>query len=454
MKKIYFDYAAATPLDPQVKKSMEPYWNEKFGNAGALHSFGQEASAAIFNSRRKIAGLLGADAKEIIFTGSATEANNFVLRGVVKALSQIANSKAQNFQPKIITSSIEHDSILNTCRDLEKQGVEIIYLPVSKQGIIDLNALKKSLDERTALVSVMYANNEMGAIQPISKIAEIISDFRKQIANSKAQSVNDSRLAISHLPLFHTDAAQAFNYLDCDVNKLGVDPHTKRELAPSAQDLNYSRYGVGVDLMTLSCQKIYGPKGVGALFARQQIANSKWQMVGDKSENRKQERFAISDLPLAPIITGGEQQEIGLRGGTENTPGIAGFARAAEIAANLREKQSKRLGELQKYLWDKIKKQIRGVELNGPEIGGKRLPNNINLYFPGTDMHDLVIQLDMKGFAVSAGAACTARVCKESHVLEAMGYKKERAMGLRIAMGRQTTKKDIDKLLEAVKNII
>ena len=224
MKRYYFDYAASTPVDKEVERAMKPYWSNIFGNPGSLHSFGQDASAAVFGAREKIAELINCHYKEIVCTGSATEANNLVSQGIVK---RALRKGIKNL--KIITLAIEHESILDTCEDLKKDGIKIIYLPILKSGIVDLKKLKESLDKQTILVSVMYANNQIGSIQPIKEISKIIKDFRKT----------------NNYPLFHTDAAQALNYLDCDVNYLGVD------------------------LMTLSSQKIYGPKGIGMLYIRQ-----------------------------------------------------------------------------------------------------------------------------------------------------------------------------------------
>lgn len=389
MKRHYFDYAAATPLDVAVEKAMKPYGSKVFGNPGSLHSFGQEASAAVFEARDAIAKSLGCHYSEIIFTGSATEANNLALRGVVKAAL-----KAGIKNPRIITSQIEHDSVLDTCRDLEKEGVEVIYLPVNADGMMDLEKMESELDERTVLVSVMYANNEIGVIQPIAEIAEIVRNFRSK--NPKAS-----------YPLFHTDAVQGFNYLNCKADALGAD------------------------LLTLSAQKIYGPKGAGLLYAKKNTS-------------------------LAPIITGGGQER-GFRSGTENVSGIIGFAKAVEVADRLREKENKRLAILQKYFLAKLKKVLPQAKLNGGEKN--RLPNNINIYVPpkadekGT-AQDLVINLDLSGFAVSPGSACSARTCSPSHVLKALGHSDIRAISsIRITFGRQTDKQSADSLLKTISNL-
>ena len=428
MKRYYFDHAAATPMDPEVEKAMKPYWSAVAGNPGSLHWFGQEASAAVFAARETIAKSLGCHYSEIIFTGSATEANNLALRGAIKAARVVGMQK-----PKIITSVIEHDSVLDTCKDLEKEGVEVIYLPVSKNGIVDPNTVKAALDDRTILVSIMYANNEIGTIQPISEIGKIISDFRKRMANSKWQMANGKKAishqpsAISHLPLFHTDAVQAFNYLECNVDALGVD------------------------LLTLSAQKIYGPKGVGALYMRRQMANSGSQIAGYKKSIRYQP-FAIS-----PIITGGGQEQ-GFRSGTENVPGIIGFAAAVKRTDALREKETRRLRALQTYFLEKLHAFDPAITLNGDRE--KRIPNNLSLDIPPSSdgkgsAQDLVIALDLAGFAVSPGSACAARTCAPSHVLRAIGRSPIRAMsGIRITMGRQTNKPAVDTLLRTLRKIL
>ena len=220
MKKIYFDYAASTPVDPRVERAMRPYFLGKFGNAGSLHSFGQEAIAAIDAARVTMARLIGADFHEVIFTGSATEANNLAIRGAVAQWKAISGN--EHLKPRIVVSAIEHESVLETARDLERDGVaDVVCLPVDREGFVDADAVAHAIDERTVLVSIMYANNEIGSVQPIAAIAEAV----------KAACANNN------YPLFHTDAVQAFQFLDCDVQKLGVD------------------------MMTLSAHKIYGPKG-------------------------------------------------------------------------------------------------------------------------------------------------------------------------------------------------
>jgi len=431
-KIIYLDYAATTPMDSAVKKAMEPYFSEKFGNPGSLHWFGQEASSAVFEARRVIARAVGVDYKNIIFTGSATEANNLALRGALK------NFKIKN--PKIIISAIEHESILATAKDLssegrsafggEKDGVEVVVIPVNKEGMVDLQKLAAALDERTVLVSVMYANNEVGAIQPIAQIARLVEAFRVQRLgvreNEDIKTLNAKRSTL--YPLLHTDAVQAFQYLNCNMNELGVD------------------------LMTISAHKIYGPKGIGALCVREGL-RVRGQGVSNQRLNPK-------PYTLYPQITGGGQ-EWGLRSGTENVASIVGFGKAAELVLGIRNQESGRIKKLTDYLWAGIKKIYPKAILNGSALltssGSEknRLPNNLNVYFPGKKAEELLIALDLDGVAVSAGAACSARSLEPSYVLEAMGFSHERCNGsLRFTLGRPTTKAEIEKTLKILKNIL
>lgn len=403
MKRVYLDYAASTPVDPAVEGAMKPYFGEIFANAHSLHRFGQEASAAIFEARKKIAKSIGANYPEIVFTGSATEANNLAIRGAIKACN-IA-------KPEIVTLTIEHESVLETCRDLERQGVKVHYLPVSKEGFVDIEQIKKVLNKNTVLVSVIYANNEIGTIQPIAAIA-------KEIGNWKLRNQNN-------YPLFHTDAVQALQYLDCDVEKLGVD------------------------LMTLSAHKIYGPKGIGALYVRS--VRGARNDRGDRNENKSIKQSDRSSI-IEPIITG-SGQEGGLRSGTDNTPYIVGFGEALAITIKMREKENKRIKILRDYFWKNLKKLLPKIELNGSLEN--RLPNNLNIYFPGHRNQELLIKLDLLGIASSPGAACSTRVSKVSFVLEALGFPEERAGGsLRFSLGRQTTKKDIDYAISVIKKAV
>lgn len=415
-KSIYLDHAATTPLDPAVFDAMRPYFTEQFGNPGSLHSFGQKASAAVFAARQTIASELGCHYSEIIFTGGATEANNLALRGAIKQWRSLQAAVSQDLVPRIIVSSIEHESVLETARDLEKEGVEVVYLPVSQEGVVDVQKLKAALTERTVLVSVMYANNEVGTIQPIAEIAQIITDYKLSIANSSAP-VAFKNLLPAIYPLFHTDAVQAFQYLSCNVQALGVD------------------------LLTLSAHKIYGPKGVGCLYVRQSLTP----------------RLKATSSKLQPLLTGGGQEQ-GLRSGTENVPAIVGFAKAVEIAMRMREKESRRVAVVRDDLLKRIKIIWKSVVVNGRKDG--RLPNNLNLYIPhakgspALSGEQLLIALDVAGVAVSSGSACAARSIDPSHVLTAMGFDRLRSKNsLRFTLGRQTTKKEIQTVVSVLESL-
>ncbi len=357
---------------------------------------------AIDKARERVAQFLGCSQREVIFTGSATEANNLALKGVIFN-SRFSNPK-YDFKAHIITSAIEHDSVLEVCRALEKEGVEVTYLPVSKEGIVKPEDVEKALKDNTVLVSIMYANNEIGTIQPIAEIADVICNFRKQRANRKEQYVNDARFAIGAMPYFHTDAVQAVNYLDCNVNKLGVD------------------------LMTLSSHKIYGPKGVGALFIRK-------------------------GTPISPLIHGGGQ-EFGIRSGTENVAGIVGFGEAIfQISSPQVQKTKYKIQKLRDRLIDGVLKIIPEARLNGSK--DRRLPNNANFLFPGVDSQTLLIALDQEGIAVSSGSACSMRTIEPSHVLIALGLSpKEARSSLRVTLGRYTTQKEIDTFLKILPRVI
>jgi cysteine desulfurase len=385
MSRIYFDNAASTPVDPRVLSAMEPYFLSEFGNPGSLHSYGQKAIGAVDVSREAIAHMVGGDFRDVIFTGSATEANNLALRGTI---SFFKKTHGQVKVPRIIISSIEHESILETARELEKEGVEVIYLPVDHEGIVDVNILKSSLNEDTVFISIIYVNNEIGTIQPIKEISKIIRDHKIK-TRSKTY------------PLFHTDASQAFQFFDCNIKDLGVD------------------------LMTLSAHKIYGPKGIGAL-----------KIVAE----------------LAAEITGGGQ-EFGMRSGTENVPSIVGFAKAMELAVSLRDAESKRIAELSEVLWKSIKEIFPAAEMNGP-TAANRSPHILNVCFPGHEAQDLLVKFDRDGIAVSSGSACRSRASEVSYVIQALGFSKERAAAsLRFSLGKQNTKNEIveaTKLFEEI----
>jgi len=378
-RRIYLDHAASTPVDPAVLRAMLPFFDRNFGNPGSLHSFGQAAQAALDSAREKMAALLGADFREIIFTGSATEANNLALRGAV------LGSKVKN--PKVLVSAVEHESVLAAARELKNAGAEVVEIPVDREGRVDLATVRAALDRRTVLVSVMYANNELGTLQPVSRLADIIREFRGG----------------SPYPLLHTDAVQAFQYMDCRVEVLGAD------------------------MMTLSAHKLCGPKGIGLLYAGKNAAR------------------------LAPLVLGGGQ-EFGLRSGTENVAGAAGFAAAADIAAGIREKEARRVKALRDRLWRGIRQGIPGVRLNSPLRGV--LPNIMNVSFPGLPAEEAAMRLDLLGVAVGTGSACASRSQRPSHVLRAIRLSAERMRGsVRLSLGRRTDAREVDAALVRIREL-
>lgn len=392
MKKIYLDYAATTPVDKEVLKELLPYFSEKFGNPSSTHYFGQEAIAAVDAARDKIANLLnclptgdhpkGDGFNEIIFTGSATEANNLAIKGIA------ANLKKSHF----ITTNIEHESILEPFKELKKFGHEIAYIKADKNGFINISELEKNIKTNTVLISVIYANNEIGTIQPIKEIGKFIGKI-----NIKRKEAGLNRI------YFHADAVQALQFLECRPDWLKVD------------------------LMTFSGHKIYGPKGIGALYVRK-------------------------NTPLAPIILGGGQ-EFGLRSGTENVPYIVGFAKAMELILKNREKTADKILKLRNKLLDNIIKDNKNSLLNGSR--DSRLPNNINIRFPGINNETLLVALDQNGLAVSAGSACSSGAVVASHVLTAIGLTEKQAKeSIRITLGRNTTEKEIIKSADIINKTV
>lgn len=408
MRNIYLDYAASTPVDASVLDAMQPYFSEKFGNPGSLHSFGQEAIGAVDEARQTIARSLVVGPRQIIFAGSATEANNLAIRGVVKFLKE--RSKLWGIErPHIITSAIEHESILETCRDLEQSGeAEVSYVPVTKEGFVRLSQIEEALRPETALVSIQYENNEIGTIQPIKEIAELLEKFRRAKPREESSHATVKWQAVeASLPLLHTDAVQAFQFLDCSQDALGVD------------------------LATISAHKIYGPKGIGALSVRD---------------------FG-GIYPLEPLTTGGGQ-EYGLRSGTENVPLIVGFGKAIELAVKEREIRRVHIQELRKHFIDGLKRICPQAHFNGP-LENNASPHIVNVSFPGFDSEFLLIRLDQEGIAVSSGSACRARAIEPSYVLKAMGLEESLLhSNIRFSFGAPSTQDEIDKTLSRLSKIL
>jgi len=373
-KRIYLDYAATTPVDPKVLEKMFPYFSEKFGNTMSLHSFGREAKDSLEESRKVIAGLMGAEPEEVIFTGSATESNNLALKGIA-----FLNQEKGNH---IIISPIEHPCIIETARFLETQGFEVAWLKVDKYGLVNPNDIKKLIKKNTILVSVMHANNEIGTVEPIEEIGKIC----------KEKGV-----------YFHTDATQSFGKIPIDVNKMNID------------------------LLTANSHKMYGPKGAACLFIRKGIK-------------------------ISPILHGGGH-ESGLRSSTINIPAIVGFAEACRICKKVMKKESKRLVKLRNKLIKGVLEKIPNSHLNGhPE---KRLPNNANFWFSFIEGESLVFELDSYRIAASTGSACSSEKLEPSHVLLAIGLEPKEAHGsLRLSLGRWTTEKEINIVLDVLPEII
>ncbi len=393
IKRVYLDHASATPVDSRVAKAMAPFWSREFGNPSAVYKEGVIAKKAIENARKEISSILKCRASEIVFVNGATESINLAIRGIILAWRE----KNKNLRPEIITSTIEHEAVLDTCRELEKWGVKVHYIKPSENGIVNPREIEKKLNKNTVLASIMYANNEIGTIQPIKKISRILREFR--FKNSK---LNANRSTPNAFPLFHTDAVQAGNYLSLDVNSLGAQ------------------------LLTLSAAKIYGPKGIGLLYIKE-------------------------GTPIEPILRGGGQEK-GLRPGTENVPLIVGLAKALLIANEIKDKESKRLTTLRDYFIKELLK-IGGVELNGGSES--RLPNNVNVSIDGIDNEFFVIQLDEAGISCSTRSACKAGDDGASHVILSLGKsEKEANQSIRLTLGRETTKKDLNYTLRVIKNLL
>lgn len=394
-KQIYLDYAATTPVDPRVVKAMQPFWSEQFANPSALYKAGQIAHEAIEKSRAQIASVLNCKAQEIIFTAGGTESNNLAIFGLAK------NHMTKFSKPgHIISTPIEHHSVLHALDALKKWGWEVSYVKVDKQGSVDMADLKKLVRKDTALISIMYANNEIGTVEPIAEVGKWLTGLNKARVAKGLSRIN-----------FHTDACQAAGALNLNVHDLKVD------------------------MLTLNGSKIYGPKQTGILFVR-------------------------SGLQLEPLIYGGGQER-DLRSGTENVPGIVGLGIALTNAQKESAKETKRLQELQQYFVDRLSKKVKDIYINGPEIGSSknkelnRLPNNINVSFKNIEGETLMLYLDSKGIAVATGSACATASLDPSHVLVAIGQSKQNAYSaVRFTMGKDTTKQSLNIVLEALEELV
>jgi cysteine desulfurase len=366
---IYLDYQATTPMDPRVLEAMMPYFTHKFGNSGSRsHAYGWEAEEGTEKARAQVAKLIGADEKEVIFTSGATESNNLAIRGVAEFYKDRKNH--------IITTVTEHKCVLDTCRHLEQQGFEVTYLPVRKDGLLDLDVLRAAITDKTVLVSVMAVNNEIGVIQPLAEIGRICRE--KKV-------------------FFHTDAAQAAGKIPLDVEALNID------------------------LMSISGHKIYGPKGIGALYVRRKPR-----------------------VRLVPMIVGGGQER-GFRSGTLPTPLCVGLGEAAEICMKEMDAEAKRLKKLQERMLNGLRAKLSDIVVNGDLE--QRIPGNLNISFAYVEGESLM--MGIKNLAVSSGSACTSASLEPSYVLRALGVEEEMAhTSLRIGLGRFTTEHEIDTAVD------
>lgn len=371
---IYLDHNSTTPLHPRALEAMMPFLGERWGNPSSPHRFGSEARTAVERARERIADCVGGKPSEIVFCSSGTESDNLALRGVARALRSRGNH--------LVTSSIEHHAVLNTCKALEGEGVRVTYLPVNREGIVDVTALVASLCAETILVSIMHANNETGVVQPVEDIAAI---------------------AREHGVVFHTDAVQSAGKLPRRLSDLGAD------------------------LVTFSAHKLYGPKGMAALYVRE-------------------------GTPIAAATTGGAHEH-GLRAGTENVAGIVGFAEAMLLVLAEAEAEGRRLRTLRERLEGQVRALLPSVKVNGS--AATRVPNTSNMTFPGVDGESIILGLDVHGICVSTGSACSTGDPEPSHVLRAMHLTPREAQGsIRLSLGRETCEQDIDTVVQVLVNTV
>jgi cysteine desulfurase len=383
MNRVYLDFNATTPVDPQVLGAMLPYFSADFANASSIHTPGQRARAAVETAREQVAALIGAKPQEIIFTSGGTESDNHAIFGVLNSFvaQPILAVRSVSQQPPpahLITTTIEHEAVLNACQAAEKQGVSVTYLPVDCEGRVDPNSVFQAIRSETALITVMHANNELGTVQSLEEIG---------------------RVAKQHNLYFHTDAVQSAGKIPIDVNALNID------------------------LLSLSGHKLYGPKGVGALYVR-------------------------SGTRLQQLLYGGHHQR-GFRPGTENVAGIVGLGKAAELARNSLANDAQRVSALRDKLERGLLERVPQVRVNGAQA--PRTPNTTNIMFAGIEGEALVIALDLKGLSCSVGAACSSGAIEPSHVLTAIGLSSEEAKSsLRFSLGRHTTESEINFALEVI----
>jgi cysteine desulfurase len=379
MKRIYLDHAATTPIDAKVLEEMLPYFGVNFGNASSLHSFGRAAYEAMERARERVAISIKAKKEEITFTAGGTESDNLAIKGIAYKHRELIT----DFEgPHIITSKIEHPAVLEPCKYLEGLGFKVKYLPVDKHGIIDLKKLESAISKGTFLITIMHANNEIGTIEPIKEIG---------------------KLAKEHGITFHTDAVQSFGKIPISVDEMNID------------------------LLSISSHKIYGPKGVGALYIKKGIK-------------------------LEALMHGGGHER-GLRSSTENISGIVGFGKAAELATERLTKDSQYLTKLRDKIISKVLEIIPESYLNGHPT--QRLPNNAHFRFTGIEGESLVLALDEKGIAASTGSACSSKKLEPSHILLAIGLNEVEAHGsLRLTLGRENTEEEIDYLLEVLPEVV
>jgi len=374
MRRIYLDHAATTPTHPEVVKAMLPYFTDAFGNPSSIYSYGQEAKGAREEARTMVAELIGARSEEIIFTSGGTEADNFALKGIAYASEHKGNH--------IITTSIEHHAVMETCKFLERKGFKVTYLPVEGYGLVDPQDVKKAITDKTILISVMHANNEVGTIEPIGEIGKIAKEAEI---------------------CFHTDAVQTVGHTPVNVDELGVD------------------------LLSVSAHKFYGPKGVGALYIRK-------------------------GTRLVSFLHGGDQERR-RRAGTENVPAIVGLGKAVELARQEMSKEAERLTYLRDQLIKGLLERIDHTRLNGHPL--KRLPNNVNVSVDFVEGESMLLNLDLEGICASTGSACSSSSLEPSHVLLALGLSPEQAHGsLRFTLGRENTEENIERVLEVLPPIV